>query len=82
MSISVTVISESFTLSCVQLQSQEDLNKITRTFDCFQNAALPEEAILDTSFINDDDDSRAEAIKLFGEDGWNKIVGGMVLFHP
>lgn len=81
MTISTNITSHNSNLACVQLDSRESLEAITTAFDCYLNPALPEEAILDTSFIDDNDESREKAIEIFGEENWNNISGGMVLFH-
>jgi hypothetical protein len=80
MTINIKVQSNS-SVSFIKLDIKSDLDKITSTFNCYTDPALTDEAILDTSTINEDDDARATAIELFGEETWELIPDGLVLFH-
>jgi hypothetical protein len=68
-------------ITMVQLDCKSDLDKITATFDCYTNPAIENEAILDTSCI-DEAGSHDDAIELFGKNGWEAMRSGLVLFHP
>lgn len=72
---------ETVTAHVIQSTDRALVERITKTFDGYVNNALPGEVILDTCTLSEDPDAEAEAIALFGQEVWDKIPSGLVLFH-
>lgn len=66
----------------VNVPNKSDIDKINSAFDCYQNPALPDEAILDCSTVEESDLQHELAIEIFGKAQFEKIAGFMVVFHP
>jgi hypothetical protein len=65
----------------VKLELKSDIDKISERFTGHTNADISDEIILDTSSIHECEDSTAAAIELFGENTWNDMPIGYVVFH-
>lgn len=65
----------------LKVEKKSDIDKISSAFDGYTNPAITDELILDTSLINECDDATATAVEVFGEDTWNGLPVGLVLFH-
>ena len=65
----------------VRVEHKSDIDKISSAFDGYTNPSITDELILDTSLINECEESTATAIEVFGKDTWNEMPDGLVFFH-
>lgn len=78
--INCKLVSE-FTGFCVKVDKKSDLDKISSAFDCHTNTTDTDEVILDTTTISECEESTSLAIEVFGEDIWETLPIGLILFH-
>ena len=81
MNIQINNIGSTSTAYYFLVDTAANLDKIESTFDCYSNNAIQDEIILDTSAIYDCEEATATAISIFGEEVWNEMPLGLVLFH-
>jgi hypothetical protein len=82
MTIKTTLLKNTANIVFVKLDKKSDLDLITNKFDCYQNVAIPDEALLDCVTINEDEEAVLVAVELFGENQWSEMSNGLVMFHP
>lgn len=68
-------------LHSFKVDKKSDIDTISGAFVGYTSSVAPDEIILDTSLISEDDGASDKAIAIFGEETWRAMPDGFVLFH-